>query len=262
MRSERAVIGLVGAVQFVNTLDFMMVMPLGPDFAKSLAMPLDQLGIVAGAYTLSAGVAGLLLSPILDKVDRRIALFVCMMGLAIGTALGGLATDFRSLVATRVVAGAFGGPATSVALAIVADVIPAERRGRAMGSVMGAFSIASVLGVPAGLFLAEITGWRGPFFAVAGAGVVISAAATSLLPPLRGHISQASKGGPFRGCFGNGWCGLPWPPRRQSRSPRSSPSLTWARSSSIIFSGLAYTSVSSTWRVARFPSSDSAFSAA
>ncbi len=195
MRSERAVIGLVGAVQFVNILDFMMVIPLGPDFGRSLGVPLDQLGVVAGAYTLSAGVTGLLLSPLLDKADRRTALFVCMMGLAAGTALGGFATDFRSLVVTRVLAGAFGGPATSVALAIVADVIPPERRGRAMGSVMGAFSIASVLGVPAGLFLAELAGWRAPFFAVAGAGVVISASATWLLPSLRGHLVRGAEVG-------------------------------------------------------------------
>ena len=35
MRTERLVVLLVGAVQFVNILDFMMVMPLGPDFAAA-----------------------------------------------------------------------------------------------------------------------------------------------------------------------------------------------------------------------------------
>lgn len=62
----------------------------------------------------------------------------------------------------------FGGPATSIAFSIIADVVPAQRRGSAMGKVMGAFSIASVLGVPAGLELARHFGWSAPFFAVAG----------------------------------------------------------------------------------------------
>ncbi len=188
-RSERAIIGLVGAVQFVNIVDFMMVMPLGPDFARSLGVPMNQIGVVGGAYTLAACLVGLLASPLLDRVDRRLALAVCMAGLAVGTALGGFATGMVSLVAARVVAGSFGGPATSVALAIVSDVVPPERRGQAMAAVMTSFSVASVAGVPAGLALAGWADWRAPFFAVAGAGGVITALSIALLPPLRGHIA-------------------------------------------------------------------------
>ena len=81
--------GLVGAVQFVNIVDFMMVMPMGPDFAEGLGVEVDKIGIVAGAYTLAAATSGLLLSPVLDRVDRRLALAVCMGGLALGTASGG-----------------------------------------------------------------------------------------------------------------------------------------------------------------------------
>ncbi|HET9551446.1 MAG TPA: hypothetical protein VFP50_00620 [Anaeromyxobacteraceae bacterium] len=58
--SERTLLFLVGAVQFVNVLDFMMVMPLGPDFAQGLGIPASRLGLVGGAYTGAAAVAGLL----------------------------------------------------------------------------------------------------------------------------------------------------------------------------------------------------------
>ena len=190
MRSERAVVFLVGAVQFVNILDFMMVMPLGPDFARSLGIDVERVGVVAGAYTVAAGVSGLAMSQVLDRFDRRPALAVCMCGLALGTALGGLAWNLPSLVASRVVAGAFGGPATSLALAIVADVVPVERRGRAMAAVMGAFSVASVLGVPTGLYVAQWAGWRAPFFAVAAAGLAITAGVFALLPAMTGHLAS------------------------------------------------------------------------
>ena len=199
--SERAILFLVGAIQFVNILDFMMVMPLGPDFSASLGIPVSAIGQVGGAYTASAAVSGLIGAFVLDRFDRRTALAVAVLGLVIGTAAGGFATGLGSLLTARVVAGFFGGPSTSLALAIVSDVVPAERRGQALGKVMGAFSVASVLGVPAGLELARLGGWRAPFFAVAALGLVIGVGAVWLLPPMRGHITRTMAHPPLSDLF-------------------------------------------------------------
>lgn len=179
---------LIGAVQFVNILDFVMVMPLGPDFAKALAIPESHLGYVGGAYTASACISGLIGSLFLDRFDRRKALAVAMLGLVAGTACGALAFDLDSLLIARVIAGAFGGPATSISFSIIADAIPPSLRGRAMGTVMGAFSLASVVGVPVGLWLAEAFNWRAPFIGVSAVGVVVAAAAIFALPPMTGHL--------------------------------------------------------------------------
>jgi predicted MFS family arabinose efflux permease len=192
--SERKIVFLVSAVQFINILDFIMVMPLGPDFALRLHFPASQIGLVGGAYTAAACISGLVGAFFLDHFDRRSALAVAMLGLIVGTAAGGFATDLHTMMAARVIAGMFGGPATSIALAIVADGVPAERRGKALGAVMGAFSLASVLGVPAGLRLALIGGWRTPFFAVAGLGLLVTAAVVVLLPPLRDHLAESRRG--------------------------------------------------------------------
>ncbi len=196
-RSERAIVFLIGAVQFINILDFVMVMPLGPDFARALGIATSKLGYIGGAYTAAAAISGLLGSFFLDRFDRRSALAVSMLGLVVGTALGGLAWNLPTLMAARVVAGAFGGPATSLSLSIIADVIPPARRGKAMGAVMAAFSVASVLGVPAGLELARLGTWRTPFFSVAGLGLVVAGLAVFFLPPLRLHLQRAS-GAPTR----------------------------------------------------------------
>ncbi|NTX65217.1 MFS transporter [Myxococcus sp. CA051A] len=186
--SERWVVFLIGAVQFVNILDFVMVMPLGPDFAKGLGIASSHIGTIGGAYTAAASVAGLAGGYFLDRFDRRKALAVSMLGLVLATAAGGLATGMSTLLMARVVAGIFGGPATSLSLSIIADLIPVERRGRALGAVMGAFSIASVAGVPMALKLAEHGGWRLPFFVVAGLGLLVALGAIFFLPPVRGHL--------------------------------------------------------------------------
>ncbi|MFO0627587.1 MAG: MFS transporter [Polyangiales bacterium] len=188
--SERAVVLLVAGVQFVNILDFMMVMPLGPDFSAALGIPLSRLGIVGGSYTLAAMVSGVASSTILDRFDRRSALTASVLGLGVATAAGGLAQGTASLIAARLLAGAFGGPATSVALSIVSDLVPPERRGKAMGTVMAAFAVSSVVGVPAGLELAHRGGWRLPFFAVGALGFAAALVAATLLPPLRGHFAR------------------------------------------------------------------------
>lgn len=186
--SVSAVIGVVGAVQCVNILDFMMVMPLGPDLAASLGIDTSSLGVIGGSYTAAAAVSGLLGLFFLDRFPRRTALIVAMLGLALGTAAGAFATDLPTLLLARVVAGAFGGPATSIAMSIITDVVPPERRGRAMGAVMGAFSVASVLGVPLGLELAARSTWRAPFYVVAGLGLLLTLVARLLLPRLDGHL--------------------------------------------------------------------------
>ncbi|HWU90815.1 MAG TPA: MFS transporter, partial [Kofleriaceae bacterium] len=81
--SERRLVFLIGAVQFINTLDFMMVMPMGPDFAKALDIPSSKLGLIGGSYTLAAAVAGVIGALFLDRFDRRRVLAVAVAGLVL-----------------------------------------------------------------------------------------------------------------------------------------------------------------------------------
>ena len=187
---------LIAAIQLVNIVDFMMVMPLGPDFSKSLGTPVSELGTIGGSYAAAASIAGLLGSLFLDRFDRKEALLVAMTGLVIGTFLGSQARGFGSLVVARVIAGAFGGPATSLSYSIIADVVPPQRRGRAMGIVMVAFGVASVFGVPLGLELAYRFDWRAPFVALAGFGLAVTVAVGMLLAPMSSHLGAKRGGAP------------------------------------------------------------------
>lgn len=186
--SERGLVALLFAVQVVNVLDFVMVMPLGPDFAEALGIAESNLGYLGGSYTAAAAVTGLVGATFLDRFDRRQVLLGAMLGLSIATALGGLATGFPTLLGARILAGVFGGPATSIGVAIIADVVPAARRGKAIGALAAAFSVVSVLGLPFSLWLAGHSGWQAPFFVVALFGIVISLVVYARMPPLTSHL--------------------------------------------------------------------------
>jgi predicted MFS family arabinose efflux permease len=191
--SERAVIFLIGAVQLVNILDFVMVMPLAPYYSEALGIDAAHNGIIAGSYTAAASIAGLVGGYFLDRFDRRKALAVSMLGLVMATAAGGFAQGLHSLMLARVCAGIFGGPATSLSMAIIADLIPQERRGKAMGAVMVAFSVAQIVGLPLSLKAASLGGWQAPFFCVAGMGVLVVLGAIFFLPPVRGHLEKGPR---------------------------------------------------------------------
>lgn len=190
LSDERSILFLVGAVQFVNILDFMMVMPLGPDYAHKLGITSSHLGWVGGSYTAAAALAGILASLFIDSLDRKKALLYCLGGLSIATVLGGFAWNFTTLISARIVAGMFGGPATSLAWSIVADVVEPKRRGQAMGKVMAAFSIASIVGVPFGLEVAKLGDWRMPFFVTGVLGLIVWVMVYIRMPSLTLHLSE------------------------------------------------------------------------
>ena len=161
---HKTVVSIVFFIQFVNIVEFMMVMPLGPVFATMLDIPMNQVGLIVGAYNFSAAIMGLILAVFLDRYARKQLLLVGSAGLAIATLLAALSTDLYTLIAARLLAGVFGGLIATASLALVTDLIPGHYRARALALVMSAFSIASIVGVPLGLELATRYGWQAPFY--------------------------------------------------------------------------------------------------
>jgi MFS transporter, DHA1 family, inner membrane transport protein len=165
--AERRLLWLLAAMQFVNIVDFMLIMPLGPVYIKALKLTPDQFGGVVAAYGYAAGLMGLLAGLFIDRFPRRASLAAVFAGLLVGTLACGFATDHRTLMGGRILAGMFGGMLGGLVLAVIGDVIPPHRRGAATGQVMGAFAVASVVGVPLGMVLAERGGPQTAFFALA-----------------------------------------------------------------------------------------------
>jgi predicted MFS family arabinose efflux permease len=158
----------------------------------------QQFGLVVSAYTFSAGVVGIVGALFIDRFDRRTVLLSLYAGFAVSNLFCAVAPSYEILLMGRVVAGAFGGLMGATVFAVVADVIPEIRRGAAMGTVMTSFSLATVAGVPVGLFLANNLGWHVPFFMLAGTSSVVLVVGYFALPPVRGHLVHERTASPVR----------------------------------------------------------------
>ncbi len=194
LRRERLLLLTLTAANFSHIMDFMIMMPLGPQLMRIFDISPQQFSLLVSGYTFSAGTAGLIAAFVLDRFDRRHALIVVYIGFILGTVACALSPTYVALLLARVITGAFGGVLSALILSIIGDVIPLERRGWAMGILGAAFSISSVFGVPFGLYLANLYGWHAPFIFVAAFGLPLLALLWKMVPPIRDHLDSESLG--------------------------------------------------------------------
>ena len=197
-RRERSILLVLATVQFTSIVDFMLIMPLGPQLMERLRLTTEQFGLIVSSYTFSAGVAGLFAASVIERFGRKAAFLTIFVGFLWGTLCCGLAWSYPTLLAARVLTGAFGGVLGGMALAIISDVFPGHRHGEATGALMSAFSAASVFGVPFGLTIGVAFGWQKPFLILAALGTIVLFAAVRSLPPLREHLVHRREVHPLR----------------------------------------------------------------
>lgn len=190
---EKLLLWSLAAINFTHIVDFMIMMPLGPQLTRLFDITDAEFGVLVSAYSLAAGASGLMASLWVDRFERRRSLLFLYAGFTVATLACGLAPTYGALMAARVVAGVFGGILGALVQTIVGDAIPFERRGQAMGVVMSAFSLSTVAGVPLSLWLAGIGGWHWPFIAIALVSVIVWLVAGQTVPPLDAHMHRVQQ---------------------------------------------------------------------
>jgi DHA1 family inner membrane transport protein len=210
---ERYLLLLLACVQFTHIMDFMVIMPLGPQLMRELHISPAEFGNIISAFAITAGIVGLAVAPFTDRFDRRHTLLFCYAGFTVGTLACGLSHTPEMLLLSRALCGAFGGVSSATIMAIVADVVPAEHRARGMGIIMTAFSAAAALGVPLGLKMAQIWKWEAPFLVIAVLAALVWLMLFRILPPVRGHLQASRSAKPGHDFMllmrdGNAWLGL------------------------------------------------------
>ncbi len=152
-----------------------------------------QFSFIVSGYMLGAFASSLGAAFFIDRLDRRKALIYVYIGFIVGNLACALSGSYVLLLVARCVSGVFGGVMGALMMAIIGDAVAPERRSTAMGYVIGAFSIASVAGVPFGLFLATKYQWQTPFWFLTGVSLLVLYGIYQYVPIIAGHVSKAKQ---------------------------------------------------------------------
>ena len=185
---------LLAGIQFMQILDFVLMMPLGPQLMRLFQLTPGDFGLLISVYMFAAAASGLVASTLVDRFDRRKVLLVLIGGFSAAALATAASPSYAALIVAHAAAGSCGGVLGMQVHAVIGDTIPDGRRGAATGVVMSAFAMASVAGVPIALVLADIGGWRAPFAVLAAGALVLLALTLRTLPPLAGHLHGRTAG--------------------------------------------------------------------
>lgn len=179
---EKLYVALCTSVQFFNILDFVVLLPLGPLLMAYYNIGPKEFAVLASSYNVSAGLMGILYSSFADNFDRKKFLIFTLVMFSITTLACGFAPSYNILLSARILAGIFGGMLTPTCYSIISELIPFERRGKAMGTIMASFSLTSIIGIPIGLAIADEYGHKYTFYFITIGAVIALIFCFKLLP--------------------------------------------------------------------------------
>ncbi len=189
---QKFIIAILALLQFTIILDFMVISPLGDILMKTLDMSTANFGMVVSAYAFSAGISGLIAAGFADKFDRKKLLVFFYTGFILGTLCCAFSTNYEMLLASRIVTGLFGGVIGSISLAIMTDLFAINQRGRVMGFIQMAFATSQILGIPIGLYFANLWGWHSSFLMIVVLAALILVAVVIKMQPVNKHLELQS----------------------------------------------------------------------
>jgi predicted MFS family arabinose efflux permease len=188
---RNALPALTGARFSVN-LALRFVYPFLPAIARGLGVSLGAAGVSMSIREL-AGVAGPLVGTVIDRGRRLAGMLIGLVGVAAGCLAGGASVGLGVFTVAMVAVALFQMTYNAAMTAWVADRVPYERRGTALGLTELSWAGALLIGVPVLGLVIDGWGWRAPFLAVAGLNVVLAVLLPRFVAPDAPHVPSEER---------------------------------------------------------------------
>jgi predicted MFS family arabinose efflux permease len=151
---------LMGTTEFV-------IAGMLPEMAGDLNVSVSQAGLLITAFAIGMIVGGPAMAMATLRLPQRKTLVLALAVFALGHVVAALSTSFTVVLAARVVTALATGAFWAIGFVIATAAAGPGDSTRAVSVMMGGLTLANVIGVPIGSLAGQVTGWRGPFWALA-----------------------------------------------------------------------------------------------
>ena len=165
----------------VGTTEF-IVAGILPQVAGDLGVSIPTAGYLISGYAAGVAIGGPIVAILTAGLERKATLLGLMALFIAGNVLCALAPAYGWLMASRIVIALTHGALLGFASVVAAEMVPEERRGRAIALVLAGLTTANIIGVPLGSAIGNAFGWRMAFWAIAALGIVSLAGMALWLP--------------------------------------------------------------------------------
>jgi len=190
---RRILLGALGFLSFGAVYANVVMNPVLTQLAREFGTTTGTAGLVVAAYGLPGIVTGLVAGPYSDRIGRKPFLVGGSLVMGVATAISAFAPTFEILIVTRALAGMGASLIFPNVNATMADTFPYAERGRAISTVMGLNTMASIAGIPLAGIIAELTSWRVSLLLVAALALAATLTVHLLIPRSRpmGEVRRA-----------------------------------------------------------------------
>ena len=181
---------LFAAAVFMVRAGMLMLGPLLVELADDFDTSVAVAGQLAAATFITWGITAPLVGPISDTYGRRPVLLTGVLLMALGILGSGAAWNFASLLALRLITGIGSAMIPPTIMAAMADSLPPEKVGKAVGFITASSWVGVALGVPAIALIGHIGGWRLPFYITGGLSLTVWMMLWMWLPSSQRNLGQ------------------------------------------------------------------------
>jgi MFS family permease len=175
---------------FAGALDLSVLSPALPALGHDFSIPTGNLAWVFTLYLLVTVISIAFAGAFADRYGRRPVYLACISLFACGSVLAIVAPNYPIFLAARAVQALGAGGIFPVATATIGDVVPAGRRGAALGMVAATWGLAAVIGPGFGGLVTHYISWRWIFAANIPLAIVVFALALREVPSVAPRIRE------------------------------------------------------------------------
>ncbi|MFE6555392.1 MFS transporter [Streptomyces sp. NPDC057746] len=165
----------------IGTTEF-VIMGVMPQVAEDFGVSIPTAGWLVSGYAFGVVIGAPLLTVLGTKVSRKKMLMFLMGLFVVGNALSAFAPSFGVMLIGRIVASLAHGAFFGIGSVVAADLVAPKKKASAISLMFMGLTVANIVGVPAGTYIAQVTGWRVTFTIVAVLGVIGFLGVAKLVP--------------------------------------------------------------------------------